>query len=284
MKKILIFTIFTGLVFSQTDKMYIGDVKKKTKVVSGKKIKIIEKVPFRDAYIIYGKYNGANWETGEIDFIGNDGTLYTNPSNVQTIKNHADQEYIIQSMMEGLRWKRKELARKNLQALCEQNKSITVMVFPFNNDFYGLTEDVEHTMATEGCYNVLPNEKGMEYVHNNNLSPQNLNDFILRNLGESIGVDYIIYGFADEYNVPFKYAGTSSNQSIQRVSYFSNENWMNELLISLNNWAVVGSEMRMRSNAALESGAYITLTYYSINVSNGNKKFLTKNKTVLKKG
>ena len=34
-------TIFTGLVFSQTDKMYIGDVKKKTKVVSGKKIKII---------------------------------------------------------------------------------------------------------------------------------------------------------------------------------------------------------------------------------------------------
>ena len=97
-------------------------------------------------------------------------------------------------------------------------------------------------------------------------------------------LDYIIYGYASEYDVPYKYSSVSSDQSIQRVSYYDSNNWMSDLLISLNNWAVVGSEMKMRSDASLAAGAYITLTYYSINIDNGEKKFLIQNKTVLKKG
>ena len=106
----------------------------------------------------------------------------------------------------------------------------------------------------------------------------------LKKIGKSFDVDYIIYGYASEYDVPYKYSSANSNQSIQRVSYYDSNDWMSDLLISLNNWAVVGSEMKMRSDAALAAGAYITLTYYSININSGEKEFLIKNKTVLKKG
>ena len=67
------------------------------------------------------------------------------------------------------------------------------------------------------------------------------------------------------------------------MSYDSND-WLDVLLISLNNWAIAGSEMNLRSSASLAAGSYISLTYFSININNGQKKFLTRNKTVLKKG
>ncbi len=42
--------------------------------------------------------------------------------------------------------------------------------------------------------------------------------------------------------------------------------------------------MTLRSKASLAAGSYITLTYFSINIGNGEKEFLTRNQTVLKKG
>ena len=99
-----------------------------------------------------------------------------------------------------------------------------------------------------------------------------------------MGVDYIIYGYSSEYDVPFKYAAANSNQSIQRFSSYDLDNWFDDLLISLNNWAAINSDIKLRSTASLEAGSYISLTYFSINISNGQKKFLTRNKTVLKKG
>ena len=61
----------------------------------------------------------------------------------------------------------------------------------------------------------------------------------MRNIGEKMGVDYIIYGYSSEYDVPFKYAGANSNQSIQRFSSYDLNNWLDDLLISLNNWAAI---------------------------------------------
>ena len=46
----------------------------------------------------------------------------------------------------------------------------------------------------------------------------------------------------------------------------------------------MGKRRKLRSHAALEAGAYISLTYYSIKISDGEKKFLTTNRTVMKKG
>lgn len=49
-------------------------------------------------------------------------------------------------------------------------------------------------------------------------------------------------------------------------------------------WTVKSTEMTLRSKASLAAGSYITLTYFSINIGNGEKEFLTRNQTVLKKG
>ena len=280
MKQILITSLSLSLLLSQNDKMYIGE----DQVPTGKKLKTIEKVPFSDSFIVYGKYNGVNWETGEIDFIGNNGIVYSDPFYVQSIKNANGQDYLQSVILHSLKSKRKETAIANLKAQCEQNSTVKVLIMPFKDDYYGLTEDVEKAMSIEACFNIFPNEKGIEYVINSGMHLDNLNDFTLRKLGKEVGVDYVIFGYASEYDVPYKYAATNSNQSIQRVTSYDSNNWLDDLLVSLNNWAVESSEMRLRSTASLAAGSYITLTYFSINIGNGEKEFLTRNKTVLKKG
>lgn len=281
MKSTLVLFFVTQIVLSQTDKMYIGNNEASTE----KKLKTIEKASiFSDDYIVYGKYSGVNWKTGEIDFLGNDGKLYSDPTYVQSIKNGKNENYVASDVLKGLKGKKREIAVANLKAQCEKNSKLKVMIIPFKNDFYGLTEDVEATMSNEGCYNVLSNEKGLEYIFNSDLSFEKLNDYTLRNIGEEVGVDYIIYGYSSEYDVPFKYAAANSNQSIDITMSYDSNDWLDVLLISLNNWAIAGSEMNLRSSASLAAGSYISLTYFSININNGQKKFLTRNKTVLKKG
>ena len=281
MKKILPLVLLVSAIFSQTDKMYIGDLNES---VVNTKMKTIEHIPRSNSYIIYGKYNSVNWENGEINFVGNNGIVYSDPSLVQAIKNEEGLPHLQTPVLNTLRGKKQELARKQLQTECENNKSISVMVLPIKDDFYGLTEDIEQTMATDGCFNILPNENGLEYLHQNNIYLENINDFLIRKLGEFVGADYIIYGYAGEYDVPFKYSAAGSDRSIQRVAAYNSNQWMNDLLISINNWVVVDSEMSMRSAASIAAGSYITLTYYSIDISNGEKKYLTKNRTVMKKG
>ena len=282
MKLILVLFFMTQILISQTDEMYIGI----SKVPPSKnKLKTIEKASiFSDDYIVYGKYRGVNWETGEIDFQGNDGKIYSDPTYVQSIKNSKSEDYLAGPVLNSLKGKKREIAVANLKAQCEKNSNVKVMIIPFKNDFYGLTEDVETIMSNEGCYNVLSNEKGLEYILNSDFTFENLNNYTLRNIGEKMGVDYIIYGYSSEYDVPFKYAAANSNQSIQRFSSYDLDNWFDDLLISLNNWAAINSDIKLRSTASLEAGSYISLTYFSINISNGQKKFLTRNKTVLKKG
>ena len=191
MKVILSLLITISFLLSQSDKMYIGEIQ----TTVGKKVKTVEKLPFSNTYIIYGKFNGVDWKTGAINFVGNDGRLYSDPLNVQAITNSKNQDHITHDVLILLQSKKQETALANIKAQCEQNSTVKVMILPFRDDFYGLTEDVENIMSAEGCYNVIPNEKGLEYIFNNNLVLENLNDFTLKNIGKSFDVDYIIYGY-----------------------------------------------------------------------------------------
>ena len=132
----------------------------------------------------------------------------------------------------------------------------------------------------------MPNEIGLEYIHNNKIDLNNVNDFLVKKIGANTGVDIIIYGYAGEYSVPYRYSSVSSDQSVQRVSNYSfnSEEWITDLMITINNWAATDSEMKLRANASKTSGTYITITYYSIDIKSGEKKFLNKNQTVMKKG
>ena len=281
-KYIFLFSI--SIIFSQTDKMYIGDLDEKEIHLFPSKKRTIVKVPFSNSYIIYGKYNGVNWETGEIDFVGNDGRLYSEPTFVKSIKNSNNELYLQPNVLKGLRNQKQNLIRKQMQEQCEDNKSISVLVLPIKDDFYGFTEDIEETMATDGCYNIFSNETALEFLYNENIQLQNINDFLIGKIGRTVGVDYIIYGYASEYDIPYKYAAVGSDQSIQRVAAYNPDDYMTNLLISINNWSATANEIRMRTLASSAAGTYITLTYYSIDIKTGGKKFLTKNKTMMKKG
>ena len=279
---IILFSI--SILFSQSDKMYVGDLDEEEVSLFSFKKKTIEKVPFSNSYIIYGKYNGVNWETGEIDFVGNDGRLYSEPAFVKSIKNSNNELYLQPNVLKGLRKQKQNLIRKQMQEQCEDNKSISVLVLPIKDDFYGFTEDIEETMATDGCYNIFSNETALEFLYNENIQLQNINDFLIGKIGRTVGVDYILYGYASEYDIPYKYAAVGSDQSIQRVAAYNPDDYMTNLLISINNWSATANEIRMRTLASSAAGTYITLTYYSIDIKTGGKKFLTKNKTMMKKG
>ena len=281
-KYIFLFSI--SILFSQTDMMYVGDLDEEEVSVFSFKKRTIVKVPFSNSYIIYGKYNGVNWETGEIDFVGNDGRLYSEPTFVKSIKNSNNELYLQPNVLKGLRNQKQNLIRKRMQEQCEDNKSISVLVLPIKDDFYGFTEDIEETMATDGCYNIFSNETALEFLYNENIQLQNINDFLIGKIGRTVGVDYIIYGYASEYDIPYKYAAVGSDQSIQRVAAYNPDDYMTNLLISITNWSVTAKEISMRSLASSVAGTFITLTFYSIDIKTGEKKYLTKNKTMMKKG
>ena len=239
MKKTLLFISLLSSIFSQTDKMFVGEINKKKSYE--KSLRTIEKIPFSNSFIIHGKYYGLDWETGEINFVGNDGKLYADPSIVQIIKNKNGAPFLEPSTLTVLQGRKQEIAKMRYTEMCEQNKEINVMVLSIKNDFYGLAEDIEQTMAIDGCYNILSNEKGLGYLYKNNIQLDNINDYLIRKMGESVNADYIIYGYASEYDVPFKYAPASSDKSVKRIDpydIYDSDKWMNDLLIALHNWAV----------------------------------------------
>ena len=67
-------------------------------------------------------------------------------------------------------------------------KSISVLVLPIKDDFYGFTEDIEETMAKDGCYNIFSNETALEFLYNENIQLQNINDFLIGKIGRTVGV------------------------------------------------------------------------------------------------
>ena len=116
---------------------------------------------------IYGKYFGVDFNKGEIQFRGNDGKMYSNPTNVVKIK--YDGNTSIDSKTLGiLRERSKEILRELLIERCDENKKIKIMVLPFVNDYFGLTKDVIDEMSN-ACYTIINNQDGLKYLHDNKM-------------------------------------------------------------------------------------------------------------------
>ena len=92
-------------------------------------------------------------------------------------------------------------------------------------------------MKEEACYDVMPNEIGLEYIHNNKIDLNNVNDFLVKKIGANTGVDIIIYGYAGEYSVPYRYSSVSSDQSVQRVSNYSYNS--DDIILNKNNYTLI---------------------------------------------
>ena len=118
MRKYFIYVILSGLIFSQSDILYLVDSE-------GNKKKVI------------GNFKGIVWEKGEVDFIGNDGISYTDPSNILSIENKNGEELVASKLLEGFR---KDREKKKDEELCEKNSKKSIVMMPVRNDFYGFGE------------------------------------------------------------------------------------------------------------------------------------------------
>lgn len=230
---------------------------------------------------IYGKYLGVDFQTGEIKFRGNDGKIYSDPTNVVKIK--FDNNSIDKESMMRLRERAKYSLSEQLKANCNLNKEIKVMVLPFMNDFFGLTEDVQDEMK-KACYTIISNQDGLKYLRENKIKKDEIDDYVITLMGKTLKVDYILYGFANNYNVPFKYAPTSSDPMAIIAPLVSDYYWFDAIFTSIGRWSVYNAQTIERSMAVSNAGSYVGLTYYSINPNTGEKLYLLKNGTVLKIG
>ena len=166
----------------------------------------------------------------------------------------------------------------------EKNKGIKVLVMPFKDDLYGITELVEENNDSLG-YTIIDNSLGLKYLHKENVSMDDINDFNLQEAGKSVGANIVIYGYAYTYQVPFKYSATTSD-AISVGELWQNRN--NDLWIDMFNaigkTLVVGEQYDERNMAISQAGTYVNLTYFALNLETGKKMFIVRNKTVLKVG
>ena len=168
--------------------------------------------------------------------------------------------------------------------MCNSNKTVKVLILPFKDDYYGLSQMIEENYDSL-CYNRVENISALEYLYKENIKLNEINDYHLLNIGKTFSVNIIIYGYAYTINVPFKYSPTSSDPLAVTTLWESNYNdpW-NILFNSLGRAIIVGGQQIERGQAISEAGSYVILTYFALNIDTGKKLFILKNKKIMKVG
>ena len=186
-----------------------------------------------------------------------------------------------------------ELNRMN----CEKNNKIKVMVMPFRDDIYGITEHIEKKIEDD-CFKISSNLLGLEYLHKQKLNKELIDDYLLLQIGEENLCDFIIYGYTSEYQEPYAFSSISNielyQDDVTTLSSSSSDNTLSALNKILNNYNKTQRKKIQKQSKAIEkilrdkemqeSGTYITLTYFSIDINTKEKTYLLQNEVVLKKG
>ena len=132
---------------------------------------------------------------------------------------------------------------------------------------------------------IIDNNFALYYLHEENVSSDDINDFHLKEAGKFVGANIVIYGYAYTFDVPFKYSPTTSDAlSIGELWENEYSDAWTDLFFALGKSLVVGGQLSNRQKAITDAGTYVKLTYYAINIDTGKKVFITKNMTVLKIG
>ena len=258
MRKYIIYVILSGLMFSQSDILYLVDSE-------GNKKKVV------------GNFKGIVWEKGEVDFISNDGISYTDPSNILSIKNKNGEELVASKLLEGFR-KGKE--KKKKEGLCEKNSKINIVMMPVSNDYYGLSE-LLHNVIDSACFNIKSNMEGLEYLDSKDLLSENLNDFHLNKIGKDYGVDYVSHGYAYTIEVPNKASAPSVASGLAASSIWGSDN-LTSFFESLPSAVSHYGNVLNQNKLAQSAGTYLAVTFYLYNVQSGKKEFVYQN-TIIKK-
>lgn len=174
--------------------------------------------------------------------------------------------------------------RRQLAKLCEGNKLINVLIVPLKNDYYGLSEIIAENYDSL-CYNVVENIDALEYLHKEDVSPDEINDYHLINAGQAVSANIVIYGYAYTFNVPYKYSPTTSDPlAVTTLWETDYDSPWNTLFKSLTRTMVIAGQKSERGQAISAAGSYVNLTYFTLNIDTGKKIFILKNRTVMKVG
>jgi len=258
MRKYFIYVILSGLIFSQSDILYLV-------VSEGNKKKVV------------GNFKGIVWEKGEVNFIGNDGISYTDPSNILSIENKNGKELVASKLLEGFR---KDREKKKDEELCEKNSKKSIVMMPVRNDFYGFGEFIQ-TEFDSACFDIKSNMNGLEYLDSKSILPENINDFHLNKIGKDYGVNYVSHGYAYTIEVPNK-ASTPSVATGLAASSIWNVNNLTSLFESLPSAISHYGSVNNQSMMAEQAGTYLLVTFYLYNMESGKKEFVYQN-TIIKK-
>ena len=174
--------------------------------------------------------------------------------------------------------------RKRLQESCDKNKEVRVLIIPIRDDFYGISQIIEENYDSL-CFNIVSNIEALEYLHKEQVSINEINDYHLIKAGQAVSANFVIYGYAYKINVPFKYSPTTSDPLAVTTLFENqyNDTWGN-LFNALGRSIVIKGQQAERGQAIIEAGIYIKMTYFSINVETEEKKYLLQNETVIKLG
>ena len=186
-------------------------------------------------------------------------------------------------------WTYKDFLTKKQQRLfseqCAKNTSIKIAILDLSGDLYGVSDDI-NTYYDSLCYDIVDRMSVLEHIEKNNINDKNLNDYQIKKIGTALGVDYIIRGYAYRYDVPFRYgSATQMNANRNELGWnYDNEiDWL-KVIYGWGERLQENKQISMREKAINEAGSYIAITLYSLNIKNGETKFIMKNNTVKKIG
>ena len=259
MKKILCLISLSSILLSQDTLTAVGNVQYNGKVIEVREYQVVFLPDGATTPQVVPKWNIISIQMSD-----------------GTVLDYSDVTEVPEKMLSEEAQKR--LARERaIKEQCESNAKLKFMVIPFKDDYYGITEEIESYLDSL-CYSVQDNFGGLEYLSNQKVSGDDINDFHLISIGKELKLNFVVYGYTYTVEEPFNYAGNPSATApfVPLISRSENtlfDALLNTLILS----GVSAAEEKMRSQASSESGTYLGVTFFQIDVNTGEKKFIVNN-------
>ena len=164
--------------------------------------------------------------------------------------------------------------------ICEKNSGVSVILLNIKSDIYGISSSFNDIFIKD-CFQVIDFYKVYDYMYQEKIDIDNIDEFILRKIGQHFNADKVFFGHSYIVNVPLKYTSTTSDDIDVGFLNNSNNQWI-EILDTILDLETVGRQAKERNSAIKEAGSYVYLTYFSIDVKSGQKEYIYLNNPTIK--
>ena len=189
---------------------------------------------------------------------------------------------LIKSKSGEVIWSFEEYEREKFETLCDKNKNTKLLFVNLKDDVFGISDEL-YSLYDSTCFIMVDNYSILGFFDKNKLNRKDINDFHLMNAAKELGADLIISGYTYQFNIPFKYAPTTSDVNSILAPANDDLSW-NNISRKLMGAVAVYGQQKDRAVAITNAGTYVNITLFAIDVKTGEKKFMMKNNTILKIG